>query len=52
MTERDFIVLSCLDECIELSPQWGICPIAFRILKEEILHIMTERDEYLLKKQS
>lgn len=42
--QRDEIILETLDECINDSPKWGICPTVFRTLKSEVQSIMEERD--------
>lgn len=44
--QRDEIILETLDECINDSPKWGICPTVFRTLKSEVERIIEERDKF------
>lgn len=43
---REELILKTLDECINDSPKWGICPTVFRTLKAEIERIIEERNKY------
>lgn len=44
LNERDMKLLSSIDDMIRLAPEIGVCPMAFKTLKEEVLFIMGERD--------
>lgn len=43
---REELILKTLDECINDSPKWGICPTVFRTLKSEVERIIEERDKF------
>lgn len=43
---REELILKTLDECINDSPKWGICPTVFRTLKSEVERIIEERGKF------
>lgn len=44
MTEKDRALLSGVDEMIEQAPSVGLCAFPFKILREEIENLISERD--------
>lgn len=38
--------MDALDEAIKAAPEWGICPIVFRAMKDQVKDIIAERDAY------
>lgn len=52
MNERDKILLDAMDDMIYQAKAVGLCPVAFKTLKKEVLHIMGERDGYAALLQS
>lgn len=42
--DRDFALLSAIDDMIADAPHIGVCSVALRKVKEEVLFIMGERD--------